>query len=461
MKGLVVLILAAGKGRRFQSEKPKVLQPILGKPILRIVLDSVFGLKPEKVYVVIGRQVEKKAEDFSDDTRIRFIRQSEPLGTAHAVFSARKALAADRNKDVLILYGDNPLLTTRTLRTLLTRHRRRQNSLTFLTGMLDDPAGYGRIARGADGSLRVIEEQEAATVELKVKEVNVGAFVFRAVDLLRLLPAAMKKTQKKERYLTTLVEACCRRGSGVEAFSVLSDDEIFGVNTRFDLVEVAHRLRARKIRELAAKGVTFYDPATTWIDLEVEVGPETVIHSSVIIEGKSRIGAGCRIYPFVHLSDTRLGDRVKVLSSTVIRESVVEDDVQVGPFTHLRPKTTLRKGAKVGNFVEMKNTVFGRNSKAGHLSYLGDAEVEEEVNIGAGTITCNFDGVKKSRTHIEAGAFIGSGVELVAPVRVGRGAYIGAGSTITKNVAPQALAVARSRQIEKPGWAKRRKKKQE
>jgi bifunctional UDP-N-acetylglucosamine pyrophosphorylase/glucosamine-1-phosphate N-acetyltransferase len=256
-----------------------------------------------------------------------------------------------------------------------------------------------------------------------------------------------------------MIEILSRSGQKVGKYRTRNTEEIVGVNDRFELARAIDVLRLRKIKSLTEKGVTVYDPGTTWIDMDVKVGRDTVIYPSVILEGESVIGSHCTLYPYVHLIDTRVGKRVKLLSSSMIEQSVIHDDARVGPFTHLRPKTIIRQGAKVGNFVEMKNTDFGRGSKAGHLTYLGDADIQGDVNIGAGTITCNYDGARKSKTKIEAGAFIGSGTELIAPVKIGKKAYVGAGSTITKNVSPEALAVSRSRQEEKRGWAKKKRKK--
>jgi bifunctional UDP-N-acetylglucosamine pyrophosphorylase/glucosamine-1-phosphate N-acetyltransferase len=259
--------------------------------------------------------------------------------------------------------------------------------------------------------------------------------------------------------LTDLIAILSQGGGKVGKCRTSRTDEIVGVNDRYELARAAEALRHQKIRALADKGVTIFDPSSTWIDLDAKVGRDTTIYPSVFIEGNSVIGTHCTLYPHVHISHSKIGRRVKILSSTMIEHSQIRDEAQVGPFTHLRPKTVIKMGAKVGNFVEMKNTVFGQYSKAGHLSYLGDTEVEDSVNIGAGTITCNYDGIKKSKTHIESGAFIGSGVEIVAPVKIGKKAYVGAGSTITKDVSPESLAVTRSRQIEKKGWARRKRKK--
>jgi len=265
------------------------------------------------------------------------------------------------------------------------------------------------------------------------------------------LPKVSNKNKKGEYYLTDVTEIMSQEGRKIGVHKTRNTGDLVGVNSRYELAKAIGELRDRKIKALTEKGVTVYDPRTTWIDLDVKIGPETIIYSSVIIEGNSVIGSDCRLYPFIHVVDSKVGNRVKILSSTMIEESVIEDEAQVGPFTHFRPKTVIKSKAKVGNFVEMKNTIFGRKSKAGHLTYLGDCEVKEEVNIGAGTITCNYDGKKKYKTFIDAGVFIGSGTELVAPLKVGKKAYIAAGSTITKNVAPGSLAVARSKQVEKQG----------
>ncbi len=265
------------------------------------------------------------------------------------------------------------------------------------------------------------------------------------------MPEVSNKNKKGEYYLTDVIEILSQAGKKIGVHKTGNTEDLVGVNSRYELAKAIGELRDRKIKALTEKGVTVYDPGTTWIDLDVKIGPETIIYSSVIIEGNSVIGRGCRLYPFVHIVNSKVGNSVKILSSTMIEESVIEDEAQVGPFTHFRPKTVIKSKAKVGNFVEMKNTIFGRKSKAGHLTYLGDCEVKEEVNIGAGTITCNYDGKKKYKTFIESGVFIGSGTELVAPLKVGKKAYIGAGSTITKNVTPGSLAVARSKQVEKQG----------
>ena len=448
-KGFFALILAAGKGTRFKSEIIKVLHPMLGKSMLRLVLDCVSKLRPEKVYVVVGSQKEDVMKE-APSGKVEFLTQKRQLGTAHAVQAAKNALNKGREKDVLIINSDLPLMKPETLRPLLALHRKEGNSLTFLSAELEDPSGFGRIVHSGD-KIRVIEERDATAPQRRIKEVNAGVYVFKIKDLLEALPKVSNKNKKGEYYLTDVTEILSQEGKKIGVHKTRNTEDLVGVNSRYELSKAIGELRERKIKALTEKGVTIYDPRTTWIDLDVKIGPETIVYPSVIIEGNSVIGSKCRLYPFVHIVDSRVGNRVKILSSTMIEESVIEDEAQVGPFTHFRPKTVIKSKAKVGNFVEMKNTIFGRKSKAGHLTYLGDCEVKEEVNVGAGTITCNYDGKKKYKTLIEAGVFIGSGTELVAPLKVGKKAYIGAGSTITKDVAPGSLAVARCKQVEKRG----------
>jgi len=457
-KGFSVIILAAGKGTRFKSDRIKVLHTLMGRPMLQLVVDSVRGLKPNKIFVVVGYQKDEvKQQPLAED--LEFIIQKEQLGTAHAVLAAKTILKDSEDGDVLIINGDLPLIQTKTLKPLLMKHRTQGNALTFMTTDLDDPTGFGRVVDVGENDFHIIEEKDATPVQRRIKEINVGIYLFGIKDLFKALPKVTNQNKKGEYYLTDLIAILSRDKKKVGKYRTAQTDEIVGVNDRYELARAAEALRLRKIKSLADRGVTVLDPSGTWIDLDVKVGRDTTIYPSVFIEGDSVIGTHCTIYPHVHISHSKIGRGVKILASTVIENSLIKDEAQVGPFTHLRPKTVILKGARVGNFVEMKNTVFGRFSKAGHLSYLGDTEVQDSVNIGAGTITCNYDGVKKNRTLIESGAFIGSGVELVAPVKIGKKAYVGAGSTITKNVSSESLAVSRSRQIEKKGWAKRKRKK--
>lgn len=454
---LIAVVLAAGQGTRFKSNRAKVLHPLLGKTMIERTLETVRALKPERTVVVVGHQKDEVARAASGPGVI-FAHQTQRLGTAHAVRAALPALRGRPAADVLVINADLPLLRPATLRPLIARHRRRRNALTFMTAELSDPSGFGRVLEG-EGGPRIVEEREASAAERALREVNVGVYVFRAADLLRFLPRVSNANRKGEYYLTDLVEILGRRGRPVGLFKTASPEEVVGINTRWELARAAAVLRDRKLRDLAESGVGLADPATTWVDHDAAVGPDTTIGPGVVIEGRTRIGAGCRIAPGVHIRDSVLADGVEVRAACVVEGARLETGSAVGPFARLRPGTVIRAGAHVGNFVEMKKTDFGRGAKAGHLSYLGDAAIGPGVNIGAGTITCNYDGVSKNRTVIGEGVFIGSGTELVAPVTIGKGAYVAAGSTITKDVPPDALAVARARQVDKPGWAARRRAK--
>jgi bifunctional UDP-N-acetylglucosamine pyrophosphorylase/glucosamine-1-phosphate N-acetyltransferase len=423
-KNFLALVLAAGEGTRFRSEKNKVLHPILGKSMLRLVLDSVLALKPAKVFLVVGHQKEAVIEEAAS-LNVEPVFQKVLLGAAHAGLAARGVLKDFGDDDLLILGANLPLVRPPAIKSLLAFHRKRGNSVTWLDSTLEAPDGY----------------------------------LFNIKDLLRALPKALSGNPKSPSGFRAVAEVLARAGKKVEAYKAPDSEDFFPVRTRHDLSRAFGVLRERKMQDLAGQGVTIYDPSSTWIDLDVRIGRDSSVYPAVTIEGRTNIGSRCTIYPGVHIIHSQIGSRVRIYGSSVLDGAMVEDDAQVGPFARLRPKTILRAGSRVGNFVELKNTDLGKGSKANHLSYLGDSEIHEGVNIGAGTITCNYDGVRKNKTTIEAGAFIGSGTELVAPVKIGRGAYIGAGSVITKNVSPEALAVARARQIEKPGWARRKKAK--
>ncbi|MFO7981276.1 MAG: bifunctional UDP-N-acetylglucosamine diphosphorylase/glucosamine-1-phosphate N-acetyltransferase GlmU [Candidatus Aminicenantes bacterium] len=458
MESLCILVLAAGKGTRFKSNLIKVLHPLMGKSMLGWVLESVSGLDPEKIGIVVGFQKQDVKKEI-DLPKVEFIHQKKQLGTAHAVRSAENFIKTHSDKDILIMNGDLPLIRTETLKPLVEKHRKEKNELTFMSAEMDNPTGFGRLVYGEKGKITIVEEKEATEKEKKIKEANVGIYVFNAKALLKVLPKISNKNKKGEYYLTDTVEILSGEGGQVRVYRTEKVGEVVGVNDRFEMALASKELCLRKIKTLAAEGVTFYDPDSTWIDAEVKIGHDTVIYPSVVIEGGTEIGKECVIHPSVHIVNSQIRDGVKILNSTLIEDSLIEDQVKVGPLAHLRPETTLKKGSKIGNFVEMKKTVFGEGSKAGHLTYLGDSIVGKEVNIGAGTITCNYDGKKKHKTIIEDGVFIGSGVELVAPVKVGKNAYIGAGSTITKDVSPYSLAVERSSQKQRKDWVKNRRKK--
>ena len=458
IKQFHALVLAAGKGTRFKSEKIKVLHALMGRSMVKIVMDTISQLKPRMTHLIIGYQKEMLMEEFSGEG-ISFITQRCQLGTAHAVMAASKNLSKYKEDDVLIMNGDLPLIRPNTLRPLLKQHQRQGNALTFMSAEMADPTGFGRVIYLDKNRIRIIEERDATPEQRKLKEGNVGIYVFKIKDMISALPKISNKNKKGEYYLTDIIEILSSSGKKVGVHKTTHVREIVGVNDRFELAKAVKILRMRKIESMALKGVTFYDPASTWIDFDVKIGMDTVIYPFVVLEGNCVIGKECTLYPGAHIINSMLGRGVKILPSTMIEECRIADKAQIGPFTHLRPNSIIKSGAKVGNFVEMKNTVFGNRSKAGHLSYVGDSLVGKDVNIGAGTITCNYDGIKKNKTIIDDRVFVGSGTQLVAPVKVRKGAYIAAGSTITKDVSSEALAVARAKQMEIKGWVRKKKKK--
>lgn len=410
---------AEGGGKR---GLPSLHQRLLGKSILELAFETARSLHPAEILVALGSG-DGNEEGSPVPAEVRFLAPQKTPGPLGAVLSARDALSRNRTGDLLVLDARMPLLSPRSLRSLLSVHRRLENALTAAES-------FG---------------------PLPVQAFRIGA-------LLEILDA-LKPVPKDGRGMDRLIERLAERGRKIGSYRLRHPEESLPVRTPASLSTAIMFLRERNVSRLESRGVIVLDPATTWVDLDVRIGRGTVLYPSVVIEGRTKIGSGCRIYPFVHLIDAWIGRRVKILSSTVVEKSRIESDAQVGPFARFRPESIVRARAKVGNFVEMKKTVFGKGSKAGHLSYLGDTVVGEGVNIGAGTITCNYDGFRKSRTRIDRGAFIGSGTELVAPVRIGRDAYVGAGSVITKNVSPEALAVSRGRQVERPGWVRRKRKK--
>ncbi len=450
---LEVIILAAGLGTRMKSAKIKILHEAAGRPIIDYVLDLASQLCAQPPVMVIGHQREAVQSAVGD--RARFALQEEQLGTGHAVLQAAPHVSGKR---VLILSGDVPLTRVETLQRLLDEHARAGNALTLLTMKLPDPAMYGRIVRDGDEVLRIVEAKDASDSEKQINEVNAGIYVFDGEQLFDNLRNLGNQNAQGEYYLTDLLHTLRERGQRVGALIVDDPVEALGVNSRADLAQVDSEIQRRVVEKLMREGVTFRNPATVVIDSMVTIGADTVVYPFATIEGTTQIGRDCVIEPGVHLTNVRIGDNVHVKTGTVAEDAIIEDEASVGPYAHLRPGTKLGRHVKVGNFVETKKAVFGEGAKASHLSYIGDAEVGADVNIGAGTITCNYDGVRKNKTILEDGVFIGSDSQLVAPVRVGKGAYVGAGSTITKDVPPGALALSRTPQKTIEGWAERKKK---
>ncbi len=456
MSDLHVVVLAAGKGTRMKSELPKVLHRISGLPLLDYVLRAADGLNPSSISVVVGHQANLLQEQLRDRAGIRFARQEPQLGTAHAVLQSEPALSG-ASGTMLLLSGDVPLLSTGTLEALLRVHQAQSAAATVLTAKLDRPYGYGRIVRSRGAIARIVEERDATPAERAIREINAGVYAFELEPLFPALRSIAAQNAQGEYYLTDLMAIYRRRHLVVASQTVSDATEIRGINSRTELAEVGALVRQKKNEELMAAGVTLVDPATTYIDPDVQVGVDTVIHPNVYLEGQTRVGAACEIHAGVRIIDSTVGDHVTILNYTVIRTSTVASDAQLGPFAHLRPGSTVGQSAHVGNFVELKKTALGAGSKASHLTYLGDATIGEGVNIGAGTITCNYDGVHKHPTIIEDGAFVGSDSQLVAPVRVGKGAYVAAGSSIIDDVPAGSLGIARARQANIAGWVERRK----
>jgi bifunctional UDP-N-acetylglucosamine pyrophosphorylase / glucosamine-1-phosphate N-acetyltransferase len=453
-----VVILAAGKGTRMKSALPKVLHRVAGQPLIDHVLASAQALHPSSTTVVVGHQAEALKAALARHSGLSLVVQEPQLGTAHALLQTEPVLRASRGLLVL-LSGDVPLLTADTLKKLVDRHASRGASMTVVTASVDDPHGYGRIVRSGEQIARIVEEKDATSSERQIREINSGIYAFSLEGLFDAVRGVAAENAQREYYLPDLVSIYRQKGLVVETVSVSNADEIRGINSRSELAAVSRIVRDQKNAELMAAGVTIEDPATAYIDRDVAIGADTVIHPCVFLEGKTTIGTGCEIHAGARIVDSVIGDGVVILNHCLIVNSRVANAASLGPFAHLRNGADVREGAHIGNFVELKKTVFGAGSKAGHLAYLGDATIGEKVNIGAGTITCNYDGEKKNQTTIEDGAFIGSDSQLVAPVTVGKGAYVGSGATVREDVPPGALAVSAGKQRTFEGWVDKRKKK--
>jgi len=458
MADVHVVILAAGKGTRMKSVYPKVLHRVGGTSMVEHVLARASCLSPRSTTIVLGYEAERVKSALAAYPGLTFVVQEPQLGTAHALLCTAPALSRATGTLVL-LSGDVPLLSAETLTALVARHLATKAAATVLTAVTDNPTGYGRIVRAGADIARIVEERDASPAEREIGEINAGIYAFDLDGLFDALKAIATNNAQQEYYLPDLVAIYRARGRVVETVTVPRIEEIQGINSRLELAAVSRLVRLAKNDELMAAGVTIEDPATTYIDRGVTVGPDTIIHPGVSLEGATTIGTGCEIHSSVRIVDSTLGDRVVVHNCSVVTGARLEDAAQVGPFAHLRKDSAVGPGAKVGNFVEMKKTSLGRGSKSMHLSYLGDAVIGANVNIGAGTITCNYDGTSKRTTTIEDGAFIGSDTQLIAPVTVGKGAYVGSGTTVRENVPPGALAVSAGKQRNVEGWVEERRKK--
>jgi bifunctional UDP-N-acetylglucosamine pyrophosphorylase/glucosamine-1-phosphate N-acetyltransferase len=455
LEGIATIILAAGKGTRMKSDLVKVLHPLLGLPMLAYPIDlSLNGVRSEKTIVVVGCQADQIKERFKDP-RILFTLQEEQLGTGHAILQAVPLLQGFTGT-VLILCGDVPLVKEETIRSFIEDFRKNDSILSVMTVVVENPLGYGRILRDPKGWLEtIVEEKDARDKEKAIREINTGIYCVQGQFLAEALKEIGKENAQGEYYLTDLVGIANKRGLRCSAYPVADSLEVMGINTRVDLATANGALRQEKVRALMLSGVTVIDPRTTYIDRLVEVGRDTVLYPNCLLQGKTTVGERCTIEPNTKISDSVIGDEVTIRANSVITESKIEDQAVIGPFAHLRPLTEVKAKAKIGNFVEVKKSVIGHGSKANHLTYIGDSLVGEGVNIGAGTITCNYDGFEKHQTLIGDRVFVGSNVELVAPVKIGKNASIGAGTTVTKDVPDGALAISRIKQKNIRGWSKK------
>jgi len=454
---VAIAIMAAGKGTRLKSKHPKVLHEVGGKPLLAHVIAAASRVLPaEDVYVIIGHEAERVREA-TRSTGVNFVRQEPQRGTGHALMCAAPSLSAYDH--VVVLSGDAPLITAETISGLLQFHLQRKAAMTILSAKLEVPTGYGRILRKGktDEVQAVVEEKSCTPAQRKLQEINSGFYAFSVKALFDNIKRLTTANAHGEYYLTDMAEVLRRAKQRVVATPVENPSEILGSNTRAELVELDRSLRREKALSLMAAGVTIFYPDTCLIDVEVEAGPDTVIEPFVQLLGHTKIGTDCRIRSYSVILNSEIGDGVLVRPGCVLENARVASGALLGPYSHLRPGSDIGEGAHVGNFVETKKVKLGRGSKANHLTYLGDAEIGAGVNVGAGTITCNYDGVHKHMTVIEDGVFVGSDSTLVAPLKLGKGSYVAAGSCITDDVPEGSLALGRSRQIVKEQWAKKKR----
>jgi bifunctional UDP-N-acetylglucosamine pyrophosphorylase / glucosamine-1-phosphate N-acetyltransferase len=459
---VAVAIMAAGKGTRLKSQLAKVLHEVGGKPLLtRVIAAATRVVSPADVFVIIGHEAER-VRSAVEHTGVNFVLQADQRGTGHALMVAQPALSAYDH--VIVLSCDAPQITPQTIARLLNFHLDQQAAMTLLSADLDNPTGYGRVirkrsrknARSAEVQA-IVEEKSASPAQKAIHEMNAGFYVFALPQLLSHIEKLSTANPHGEYYLTDMAGVLRQARQRVVVWKTENSSEVLGANTLAELAALDHQIRMQKCQQLMSEGVTIFYPATCVIDDEVEVAPDTVIEPSVQILGRSRIGAACHISSYSVIRNSEVGPGVLIRPGCILEEAHIGPRAVLGPYSHLRPGSDIGEAAHVGNFVETKKIKLGQGSKANHLTYLGDAEIGAGVNIGAGTITCNYDGVNKNTTIIGDGAFIGSDSTLVAPVRVGKGAYVGAASCITENVPEDALAVGRARQIVKEGWAREKR----
>jgi bifunctional UDP-N-acetylglucosamine pyrophosphorylase / glucosamine-1-phosphate N-acetyltransferase len=456
-KPVTIVILAAGLGTRMKSRQAKVLHRAGGKTLLQHVIDTARELAPpERIFAVVGHQADRVREAVAP-SGIGFIEQKEQKGTGHAMLMSRDAMS-HLDGYLMILYGDSPLLQTATLARLIAQETQGTAAGVLMSAIMADPTGYGRVIRDQRGNVLDVVEQKAGTPEqLAVREANMGIYCFRADLFWKHLGELEPNNTAQEYYLTDMPAILTRAGHTVEAMQIADPAEALGINDRAQLAEVDAIFRERARRNLMASGVTLIKPETITVDAGVEIGMDSIIEPFAQILGRTKLGENCRVGACSIIQDSDLGDRVEIGAFTMVAASKLDDGVNAGPYARVRPESHVEAGAHIGNFVELKKTRMRAGAKANHLAYLGDSDIGAKVNIGAGTITCNYDGYKKHPTQIGEGAFVGTNSTLVAPLQIGAGAYIAAGSVITKNVPADALALGRARQVIKEEWAKKRR----
>lgn len=443
------LILAAGKGTRMNSNLPKVIHKVNGIPMVKKILSELKKINIEENILILGHKKELILEKLDD---IKYVVQREQLGTGHAIMQAKEMLR-DYDGDIMILCGDTPLLKSETLKKMYEYHKKQEAVTTLLTSLYENPFGYGRIIKENEKVIGIVEEKEATEEIKKIKEVNAGVYCCDSKELFKALEKITNNNEKGEYYLTDIIKIQVSENKKVSSFILEDNEEILGVNSKIDLAKASKVLRIRKNEELMKDGVILIDPENTYIEDMVKVGKDTILYPNVFLQGKTEIGKDCEIIGNTRIINSKLRDNV-IIESSVIEESVIEERVTIGPFAHLRPKSHLKKEVHIGNFVEVKKSTLESGVKAGHLTYLGNATIGKDTNIGAGTITCNYDGKNKFDTNIGENVFIGSSTMLVAPLNIGDKALTGAGSVITKDVPANALAVERTKQLTKLKWRK-------
>ncbi|MED3746082.1 bifunctional UDP-N-acetylglucosamine diphosphorylase/glucosamine-1-phosphate N-acetyltransferase GlmU [Peribacillus psychrosaccharolyticus] len=454
MSNRYAIILAAGQGTRMKSKLYKVLHPVCGKPMVQHVVDQVKQLRTEEIVTVIGHGAELVQDQLGASSQ--YALQDKQLGTTHAVMQAKQILAGKAGT-TLVICGDTPLIKAETMEALISIHEEADAKATILTAAADNPAGYGRVIRNELGQVqKIVEHKDANESELTVKEINTGTYCFDNEALFNALKKVSNENVQGEYYLPDVIEILKAQGEVVTAYQTNDFNETMGVNDRIALSEAEKIMRKRINESLMSNGVTIIDPASTYVDADVMIGQDTILYPGTVIQGQTQIGTDCLIGPNSELKNVQLGNR-SVVKQSVAHDSSIGSDVNIGPFAHIRPQSDIKDEVKIGNFVEIKKALFGKASKASHLSYIGDAEVGEDVNIGCGSITVNYDGKNKHLTKIGDGVFVGCNSNLVAPVAIGEGAYIAAGSTITKDVPGKAMAIARARQTNKEDYVNKLK----